>query len=69
MIIHVRNVYAIYTGLFFIIPCMDDVKVIDLRTVTFDVPPQEVCFKVTATIVYMMKPFLDSDKGQCYSPC
>ena len=30
-------------GLFFILPCIDDVRVIDLRTVTFDVPPQEVC--------------------------
>ena len=29
-------------GLFFILPCLDDVKVVDLRTVTFDVPPQEV---------------------------
>ncbi|KAF6773060.1 hypothetical protein AHF37_08049, partial [Paragonimus kellicotti] len=31
-------------GLFFIIPCMDRVRKVDLRTVTFDVPPQEVIF-------------------------
>ena len=29
-------------GLFFILPCLDSVNVVDLRTVTFDVPPQEV---------------------------
>ena len=32
-------------GLFFILPCLDKVNVVDLRTVTFDIPPQEVnCF-------------------------
>ena len=29
-------------GIFFVLPCIDDVRVVDLRTVTFDVPPQEV---------------------------
>ncbi|KAL3316972.1 Stomatin [Cichlidogyrus casuarinus] len=29
-------------GLFFIVPCMDNIRRVDLRTVTFDVPPQEV---------------------------
>ena len=29
-------------GLFFILPCIDIVHVVDLRTITFDVPPQEV---------------------------
>ena len=29
-------------GLFFVLPCIDDVRVVNLRTVTFDVPPQEV---------------------------
>ena len=28
-------------GLFFILPCIDSVSVVDLRTITFDVPPQE----------------------------
>ena len=38
-------------GIFFIIPCIDTYKKVDLRTVSFDVPPQEVrdcfpkCFK------------------------
>ncbi len=30
------------TGLFFIMPCVDSYKKVDLRTVSFDVPPQEV---------------------------
>jgi regulator of protease activity HflC (stomatin/prohibitin superfamily) len=29
-------------GLFFIVPCIDNYTKIDLRTVSFDVPPQEV---------------------------
>ncbi|RNA32680.1 erythrocyte band 7 integral membrane -like [Brachionus plicatilis] len=39
-------------GLFFILPCIDTITTIDLRTVTFDVPPQEVLTKdsVTTTV-------------------
>ena len=29
-------------GIFFILPCLDNYMKVDLRTVTFDVPPQEV---------------------------
>ena len=29
-------------GIFFVLPCIDHYKKVDLRTVTFDVPPQEV---------------------------
>ncbi|KAA0198490.1 hypothetical protein HAZT_HAZT011566 [Hyalella azteca] len=29
-------------GIFFIIPCIDSYKKVDLRTVSFDVPPQEL---------------------------
>ena len=31
-------------GVFFIIPCIDQYEKIDMRTQTFDVPPQEVSF-------------------------
>jgi len=34
--------YLVVTGLFFIIPCTDTYTKVDLRTVSFDVPPQEV---------------------------
>lgn len=37
-------------GLFFILPCIDTIMVIDLRTVTFDVPPQEILTKDSVTI-------------------
>lgn len=29
-------------GLFFILPCVDTIVKVDLRTTTFNVPPQEV---------------------------
>ena len=29
-------------GIFFVIPCLDNYRKVDLRTVSFDVPPQEV---------------------------
>ena len=29
-------------GVFFVIPCLDIYEKIDMRTVTYDVPPQEV---------------------------
>ena len=32
-------------GIFFIIPCVDSYQCVDLRTVSFDVPPQEVRVK------------------------
>ena len=32
-------------GLFFILPCIDTIVTVDLRTVTFDVPPQEILTK------------------------
>lgn len=30
------------SGIFFIIPCTDEYRKVDLRTLSFDVPPQEV---------------------------
>ena len=32
-------------GLFFVMPCVDSYKKVDLRTVSFDVPPQEVILR------------------------
>ena len=36
-------------GIFFIIPCMDSVTVVDLRTVSFDVPAQEILTRNSVT--------------------
>ena len=30
-------------GVFFIIPCVDIVEIVDMRVQVFNVPPQEVC--------------------------
>ena len=32
-------------GLFFVLPCIDTIMNVDLRTITFDVPPQEILTK------------------------
>ena len=37
-------------GMFFIIPCMDEIITMDLRTVTFNVPPQEILTKDSVTV-------------------
>ena len=37
-------------GIFFIIPCIDSYEKVDLRTVTFDVPPQEVLTRDSVTV-------------------
>ena len=36
-------------GIFFVIPCITSYKRVDLRTVSFDVPPQEVISNLTYT--------------------
>ena len=36
-------------GIFFIIPCIDTYRKVDLRTVSFDVPPQEVSAETHTT--------------------
>ena len=37
-------------GLFFVMPCVDSYKKVDLRTVSFDVPPQEVSLLVGLSV-------------------
>lgn len=37
-------------GLFFIVPCVDSIVNVDLRSVTFDVPPQEILTKDSVTV-------------------
>jgi len=37
-------------GMFFIVPCLDTIMVIDLRTVSFDVPPQEILTRDSVTV-------------------
>ena len=42
-------------GLFFVMPCVDSYKKVDLRTVSFDVPPQEVRIEMPKTIVILIR--------------
>lgn len=37
-------------GVFFVLPCIDNYCKVDLRTVSFDVPPQEVLTKDSVTV-------------------
>lgn len=37
-------------GMFFIVPCIDDIQKVDLRTKTFNIPPQEILSKDTVTV-------------------
>jgi len=37
-------------GIFFIIPCTDSYQKVDLRTVSFDVPPQEILSRDSVTV-------------------
>lgn len=46
----VRSGGAVGPGIFFIIPCIDNIIVVDLRTVSFDVPPQEILTKDSVTV-------------------
>merc|ERR1712141_370615 len=46
----VRKNGTVGPGLFFIMPCMDQIRVIDLRTVSFDVPPQEILTRDSVTV-------------------
>ena len=41
---------AVGPGLFTIIPCIDSIVKVDLRTVTFDVPSQEILTKDSVTV-------------------
>jgi len=37
-------------GIFFIVPCVDSYQKVDMRTLTFDVPPQEILTKDSVTV-------------------
>ena len=62
-------------GVFFVIPCLDVYKKIDMRTATYDVPPQEVrnfqCIFDWWKSRKQITSFLDSYKRQrdCICEC
>ena len=65
-------------GIFFIVPCIDSYKKLDLRTVSFDVPPQ--VSDLFLDTVEFLKPIIksknlkylslgNSEPGQCHCVC
>ena len=54
-------------GVFFVIPCLDIYEKIDMRTSTYDVPPQEVKIKTFGATNEWI--FLDPNKGLCDGLC
>lgn len=47
--------FFFFPGLFFVLPCTDSITKVDMRTISFDIPPQEVC------IPFPGLPFLGRD--------
>jgi erythrocyte band 7 integral membrane protein len=41
-------------GIFFIVPCIDTYRKVDLRTVSFDVPPQEVSNQLLFEFLFLL---------------
>ncbi|KAG8141765.1 putative Erythrocyte band 7 integral membrane protein [Naja naja] len=37
-------------GLFFVLPCTDNIIKVDMRTISFDIPPQEILTKDSVTV-------------------
>ena len=44
------NALAPPAGMFFIVPCVEHFIKVDLRTMSFDVPPQEILTKDSVTV-------------------
>ena len=59
---------AVGPGLFFIVPCMDQFNVVDLRTVSFDVPPQVCPFTQFLSVSFLVKKIIDLPGGQINDP-
>ncbi|XP_032994112.1 erythrocyte band 7 integral membrane protein-like [Lacerta agilis] len=48
---HIRKGGAKGPGIYFILPCIDYVVTVDMRTVSFDIPPQEILTKDSVTVL------------------
>ena len=58
-------------GVFFVIPCVDVYEKIDMRSQTFEIPPQEVSNDQSTNNLLHIFIFLDPDKRQrdCVCEC
>ncbi|XP_034969542.1 stomatin [Zootoca vivipara] len=48
---HIRKGGPKGPGIYFILPCIDEVVTVDMRTVSFDIPPQEILTKDSVTVL------------------
>jgi len=46
------------TGLFFVLPCTDSFIKVDMRTISFDIPPQEVSLHLPLYLLKSLQNFL-----------
>lgn len=46
----IRDKKASGPGIFFLLPCIDEIRVVDLRTVTCVIKPQEILTKDSVTV-------------------
>lgn len=53
-------------GIFFIVPCVDSYQKVDMRTLTFDVPPQEVFCIVVINNFKKSQSFLANRRNKYY---
>ena len=56
-------------GVFFVIPCIDAYEKIDMRSQTFEIPPQEVRNECKKRFHLIFIILLDSDQRLCDSVC
>ena len=57
-------------GVFFILPCVDVYEKIDMRTQTFNVPPQEVSrYLMCGQSFWLLQILSDPHQGQCHCVC
>ena len=45
-----KNKDAVGPGIFWVLPCTDEYIPVDLRTISFDIPPQEILTKDSVTV-------------------
>lgn len=50
MFLQSRSGEARGPGIFFLLPCIDEIKIVDIRTVTCMVDPQEILTKDSVTV-------------------
>ncbi|XP_063001049.1 stomatin-like [Elgaria multicarinata webbii] len=48
---HIRKGEAKAPGVYLVLPCIDHIITVDMRTISFDIPPQEVLTKDSMTII------------------